>query len=232
VTKAINGWLKEVKKPAIRKLEGEDLDLAVARGAAYYGLVRRGRGVRIRGGTAQTYYVGIESTMPAVPGMPAPLKAFCVAPFGMEEGSSQDLSGREFSLLVGEPATFRFLGSTTRKTDEAGTLLGRWNKGELEELTPLQVTLPPGDDEEEGADWIEHVVSSCLRDGGRAVFGDIWFANATARSHAREEHADRWDPDEHYWAMDEAFSALEARGLSPRFETTSFCGGVLCVTPG
>ena len=61
-------------------LDAPDLDHAVARGAAYYGLARRGRGVRIRSGAARTYYVGIESAMPAVPGMPAPLKALCVVP--------------------------------------------------------------------------------------------------------------------------------------------------------
>src|SRR5262249_1245218 len=58
-----------------RVLTGTDLDLAVAHGAAYYGLVRRGRGVRIRGGTARAYYVGIESPAPAVPGFTPPLKA-------------------------------------------------------------------------------------------------------------------------------------------------------------
>ena len=50
---------------------GADLDLAVARGAAYYGLVRRGKGVRIRGGTARAYYVGVETALPAVPGLAA-----------------------------------------------------------------------------------------------------------------------------------------------------------------
>ena len=69
-------------------LDAPDLDHAVARGAAYYGLARRGRGIRIRSGAARSYYVGIESAMPAVPGLPAPLKALCVVPFGMEEGTS------------------------------------------------------------------------------------------------------------------------------------------------
>ena len=64
----INDWLDERKAPRVRVLPGEDLDLAVARGAAYYGLVRHGRGLRIRGGTAHAYYVGIESPMPALPG--------------------------------------------------------------------------------------------------------------------------------------------------------------------
>ena len=99
---------------------GTDLDLAVRRGAAYYGLVRRGKGVRIRGGTARAYYVGVETSLPAVPGAPPPLKALCVVPFGMEEGTEADVPGQEFGLVVGEPAEFRFLGSTTRRDDTVG----------------------------------------------------------------------------------------------------------------
>ncbi|MBX3468823.1 MAG: Hsp70 family protein [Planctomycetes bacterium] len=144
---ALAGWLGAPPKV----LEGEDLDLAVSRGAAYYGLVRRGRGVRIRGGTARTYYIGIESTLPAVPGLPAPIKALCVAPFGMEEGTSVDLPGKELALLVGEPADFRFLASTTRKDDPAGRLVDRWDEGELVELAPLQVALPPAEGQAAGA---------------------------------------------------------------------------------
>ena len=120
-------------------LEAPDLDLAVARGAAYYGRARRGKGVRIRGGAARSYYIGIESAMPAVPGMPPPLKALCVAPFGMEEGTSAR-HRREFGLVVGEPAEFRFLGSASRKGDAPGTLVDDWGD-EIEELSPLEVTL-------------------------------------------------------------------------------------------
>ena len=71
-------------------LDSADLDRAVALGAAHYGLARRGRGIRIRGGAARTYYVGIESAMPAVPGLDAPVRALCVVPFGMEEGTEAD----------------------------------------------------------------------------------------------------------------------------------------------
>ena len=85
----------------VRVLAGADLDLAVARGAAYYGYVRRGRGVRIRGGTARAYYIAIESAMPAVPGLEPPVQALCVAPFGMEEGTEAELPAQEFGLVVG-----------------------------------------------------------------------------------------------------------------------------------
>ena len=99
----LNGWLtREGFAPldAAHVLDAPDLDHAVARGAAYYGLARAsGRGVRIRSGARAQYYIGIESALPAVPGFPAPLKALCVVPFGMEEGTSAPIAGREFGLV-------------------------------------------------------------------------------------------------------------------------------------
>jgi molecular chaperone DnaK (HSP70) len=124
-----------------RVLQAEHPERAVARGAAYYGLARRGRGVRIRGGIARSYYIGIESAMPAVPGMRPPLKALCVVPRGLEEGSEVDLPAREFGLAVGEPAEFRFLSSTGPRDDEIGSLHENWSEEELEELSPLATTL-------------------------------------------------------------------------------------------
>jgi molecular chaperone DnaK (HSP70) len=141
----LNGWLADEGAPAADVLPGEDLMHAVARGAAYYGLARRGRGVRIRGGVPRTYYVGIETAMPAIPGMRPPMKALTVVPFGMEEGTSHEYPDREFGLVVGEPAEFRFLYSPSRKNDEAGVLLEEWKPEELEELAPIEVTLSGGD---------------------------------------------------------------------------------------
>jgi hypothetical protein len=135
----LNSW-GGGKDHVVRELLGADLDLAVARGAAYYGLVRRGRGVRIRGGTARTYYVGVESSLPAVPGAPPPLKALCVVPFGMEEGTEADVPNQQFGLIVGEPVEFRFLGSTVRRHDPVGALIDDY-EGEIDELTPLTITL-------------------------------------------------------------------------------------------
>jgi molecular chaperone DnaK (HSP70) len=144
IIEVLNGWLAEEGLSPVAPLLGEDLMHAVARGAAYYGLARAGRGVRIRGGVPRTYYVGIESSLPAVPGMRAPVKALTVAPFGMEEGTSikldGDLRGREFGLIVGEPAEFRFFQSAVRKNDAAGTMLDDAGE-ELEELSPVEVTL-------------------------------------------------------------------------------------------
>ena len=136
----LNSWLAEEGFDAVEPLTGEDLMHAVSRGAAYYGLARDGRGVRIRGGVPRTYYVAVESAMPAVPGMAAPLKALTVAPFGMEEGTSVSIRDREFGLVVGEPAEFRFFSSAKRKNDSPGVLIEDFGE-ELEELSPMEVRL-------------------------------------------------------------------------------------------
>jgi hypothetical protein len=138
----VNGWLAAEGAAPARLLEGGDLDRAVARGAAYYGYVRRGKGVRIRGGTARAYYVAVESAMPAVPGIEPPIQALCVAPFGMEEGTEAALPPQEFGLVVGEPVHFRFFGSSVRRHDQVGTLLDYWTPEELQELEEIQATLP------------------------------------------------------------------------------------------
>ena len=138
----LNSWLSTEQVPEARLLTGVDLDLAVARGAAYYGHVRQGKGVRIKGGTAAAYYVGIESAMPAVPGFAPEVVALCVAPFGMEEGTREELPNDEFGLVVGEPVRFRFFASTTRREDKVGARLEYWSNDELEELTELDITLP------------------------------------------------------------------------------------------
>ncbi|MCS3400066.1 Hsp70 family protein [Burkholderia thailandensis] len=138
----LNGWLAAEGAAPARLLGGADLDLAVARGAAYYGYVKRGCGVRIRGGTARAYYIAVESAMPAVPGLEPPIQALCVAPFGMEEGTDAALPPQEFGLVVGEPVHFRFFGSSVRRQDQVGTLLDFWSPDELQELDAIEATLP------------------------------------------------------------------------------------------
>ncbi|HVA49542.1 MAG TPA: Hsp70 family protein [Pirellulales bacterium] len=128
----------------------QDLDYAVARGAAYYGFAKQRKAVRIRGGTARSYYVGIETAGLAIPGAPRPLRALCVVPFGMEEGTETDVASDEIGLIVGEPAQFRFFSSAVRKEDRPGTLLSSWTEAELVETDPLTATLPAGEDTEEG----------------------------------------------------------------------------------
>jgi molecular chaperone DnaK (HSP70) len=143
VLEVVNEWLKADGGEPVKELQGADLDLAVARGAAYYGWVRHGHGIRIRGGTARSYYVGVESPMPAVPGFEPPVKALCVAPFGMEEGTQADVPPQEFGLVVGEPTRFRFFASSLRRDDKVGNMLeDAVNSEELEELAPIETNLP------------------------------------------------------------------------------------------
>ncbi|MGC1273714.1 MAG: Hsp70 family protein [Planctomycetaceae bacterium] len=131
-------------------LNSPDLDHAVARGAAYYGWSKRHGGVRIRGGTARSYYVGVETSGLAIPGAPRPLRAVCVVPFGMEEGTAAEVPGSEVGLVVGEPAHFRIFSSSVRKTDQPGDVLSRWTAEELSETDSMEATLDRGEGEPDG----------------------------------------------------------------------------------
>ncbi len=143
VIEVLNAWLSADGGQSAKELEGSELDLAVARGAAYFGWVRHGHGLRIRGGTARAYYVGVETAMPAVPGLEPPVKALCVAPFGMEEGTQADVPPQEFGLVVGEPTRFRFFSSSVRRDDRVGTMVEDVSGNEeLEEVAPIETTLP------------------------------------------------------------------------------------------
>ena len=146
VLDVLNDWLAADGGPPAKELAGAELDLAVARGAAYYGWVRHGHGLRIRGGTARAYYVGVETSMPAVPGMEPPVRALCVAPFGMEEGTQADVPPQEFGLVVGEPTRFRFFSSSIRRDDKVGAMLDEVaGNEELEEVAPIETTLSAQD---------------------------------------------------------------------------------------
>ena len=141
----LNSWQPNAVVELKNDSKQADLMHAVAHGAAYYGIARAGKGVRIRGGVPRTYYVGIESSLPAVPGLPAPMKALTVVPFGLEEGSKVELPQRKFALVTGEPAEFRFFSSISRRNDAPGVLLDEISDS-LEELAPIEVFLPPHTD--------------------------------------------------------------------------------------
>lgn len=137
VVEILNGWLP---KPVTPLVSG-DLMRSVAYGAAYYGLVRQGEGVRVRGGVPHSYYIGIEAVAPAVPGRRRPLKALTVVPFGMEEGTGHAFTDRPSVLTVGKPAQFRFFQSSERKDDAPGSLIEEIDE-KMVELSPIEATLP------------------------------------------------------------------------------------------
>jgi len=168
VLEVMNQWLP---KP-VTALASEDLMHAVARGAAYYGLARQGKGVRVRGGVPRSYYIGIETAMPAVPGMKPPLKALTVVPFGMEEGTGHQIQQRKFALRIGERARFRLFQSTDRKQDAPGEMMDDI-AADMEELTPVEVALPgqPGE-------VVAVTLESSVTDTGML---ELWFVAGDAR---------------------------------------------------
>lgn len=137
----VAGW----SAAPVKELPGADYEFAVSRGAVYYGLSRKGKGIRVKSGTSRSYYVGVEDAVPAVPGIPIPLKAVCVVPFGMEEGSEARLDQQEFALVLGERAVFRFFSHATPTLSDGtspkvGTIVRQWKK-ELTELPAIETQL-------------------------------------------------------------------------------------------
>ena len=140
----LSSWLPAPPAPLDRPAAA--LDQAVARGAAFYGRAKRTGGVRIRGGTGRSYYVGIESAGLAIPGVPRPVSAVCVVPRGMEEGTETEipparLPGGGVGVTVGRPARFRFFAAPDRPDDAPGDVLR--DVAALEETDPVETTLDP-----------------------------------------------------------------------------------------
>ncbi|XXF80098.1 hsp70 family protein [Myxococcaceae bacterium GXIMD 01537] len=125
LVEAVSAWWPGA--PRIPLLRHESLELAVARGAAYYGLVRRGHGLRIGGGAARAYYVGLQR-----PADSAEQPALCLIPRGFEEGQKADLGGRPFTLTLGRPVHFSLYSTTSDRIDKPGDIVSL-----AEDLKPL-----------------------------------------------------------------------------------------------
>ena len=139
----LTAWNEE---QPVRELAGHEPDLAVAKGASFYGRNRiTGKGIRIRAGASRSYYIGLETSMPAVPGFSPPLKALCVVPQGMEEGSEVFIDARDLALVTGQPAEFRFFSSEVRSGDAPGQIIPDAEK-ELLEISLLEVNLEAVED--------------------------------------------------------------------------------------
>ena len=150
ITKIIGDWLRGTngnhQVPDPRALvwdEGETaLELAVARGAAYFGLVRQGQGLKIRGGSPRSYYLGLglapEESIPDTN-----RKLVCIAPRGMQDGQSLELAEREFQLVTNRPVMFPLFASSSARKDIVGTVL-QLPVEELHELPPLQTVVKFG----------------------------------------------------------------------------------------
>ena len=125
----LNSWFGDDWSPQV--LDNDRLDLAVARGAAYFGMVRRGVGIRIVAGLARTYYVGVEKD-----GQPA---AMCLVPAGAEGGDTNAID-REFEVRTGEPVEFPIYVSSTRLTDKPSQLVDV-DPEQMSSLPPIRTTL-------------------------------------------------------------------------------------------
>ena len=118
-------------------LESASLDLAVSRGAAYYGLVRRGLGVRIGGGSARAFFLGLA---PAAD-LPADMvDAVCLVARGQHEGEQVEITSPEFTVLANRPVSFPLFTSSTRLGDRAGAVV-RAERATLSELPPIRTVL-------------------------------------------------------------------------------------------
>ncbi len=163
----------------VRELEGARPDHAVALGAAVYARLRAtGHGVRIKSGTARSYYIGMESSAMAVPGRRPATKALCVAPQGMEEGTTHMIAGQEFLLYTGEPSEFRFFQSEVRAGDFVGQILP--DTSDLEESAKLQVEIPSPSGHNSGEEVPVHLESTITELGNlelhlaHAPTGERW----------------------------------------------------------
>jgi molecular chaperone DnaK (HSP70) len=136
-------WFPEAPPQTI--LCGADLQQAVAIGAASYGWIREHGGVRIRSDLPHSYYVAVAASLPSVPGRKPPLRALCVAPRGLPEGSEVDLPNREFALAVGQRLEFRLLRSAVR-SDPVGALVEEIGN-DFELLPAVQVAIDGGSGE-------------------------------------------------------------------------------------
>ncbi|HPZ84211.1 MAG TPA: Hsp70 family protein, partial [Thermogutta sp.] len=182
-------WFSESPSPQL--LSGvHDLDHGVAKGAAYYGWAKDHGGVRIRGGTARAYYVGIETAGPAVPGIPRPLRLLCVVPRGMEEGTATDVPSDEIGLIVGEKVIFRFFSSSTRKDDRPGDVHESWSPDEIEETDSLEGCLPA--DEGVQGDYVPVRLESRVNELGML---ELWCLSTTDDKKWKLEFSVREDAD-------------------------------------
>ena len=135
LTEVLEGWYGR----AVPLLEHTSLETAVARGAVRSGLARRGLGETIGGGTARAYFIGVQ-------GADGHAQALCIAPRGMEDGTSITVPDRVFELVLDQPVSFELFAYTGDRVDPPGTLLPLKADEELDPLPPLQMVVRSKDD--------------------------------------------------------------------------------------
>lgn len=150
ISEVLGSWTRRTSQstdlPNPRALvwdEGEAaLELAVARGAAYFGLVREGLGLRVGGGSPREYFLGLgEDPGEVLP--PNVRKVVCIAPRGMQDGQSLEVSDNEFQLVTNRPVAFPLFATASPRKDPVGSIQFL-DADELHELPPLQTVIKFG----------------------------------------------------------------------------------------
>ncbi len=137
---AVARWYGTQASESPRILDNPSPELAVAQGAAYYGLVKAGRGVRVGGGSPRSYYIGIAAPDGAVDGAAA--TAVCVTERGAQEGSRTVLEAHEFKVLTNQPVVFELFASSYRSGDRAGDVVAVDDS--MTRLSPIQTVVQYG----------------------------------------------------------------------------------------
>lgn len=142
IVDALKNWFgAENYQPKV--LSNQKPDLAVALGAAYYGAVRRGFGIRISGGSARAYYVGVGTGEMERSDQVDSQTVVCLIPHGLEEGREVHVSNRDFQIVTNRPVSFPLWSSSTRIGDEPGQLLAI-TEDSLTALPPIRTILQYG----------------------------------------------------------------------------------------
>lgn len=103
-------------------LDNGEMDLAVSLGAAYYGMVKTGIGVRVGSGSPRSFYIGVAAPARQAPG--SEKQAVCLVERGLEEGSAIALPDRTFKVLANQPVSIDLFSSSFRSGDRSGDLVG------------------------------------------------------------------------------------------------------------
>lgn len=149
----LQDWFRSPADPDWKPLvlANDRLDLAVARGAAYYGMVRRGQGVKITASLARSYYLGVETDGRAdeapddrsngsAESSDGRATAICILPGNAEPGQDFELSDRRFELRVAQPVEFPLYVSSTRLADPAG-FATPYDPEQMKALPPIRTAL-------------------------------------------------------------------------------------------
>ena len=189
VVETVSTWFG--REPVV--LESRSLDLAVALGAASFGLVLAGKGVRIRGGSARAYYVGVEGAAPRQ------RQGVCLIPFGAEAGDEVAIEDQVFHLVTDRPVSFPLFSSTAPLGHDAGDVV-EITEDVFLDLPPLYTVLStdkrrPGASKQES---VEVRLGASLTELGTL---QLWCAAA----------AKRWDLEFSLRGAEE----LQAEGAAP-----------------